>query len=114
MNDLSDQEIYEISNPIWERMISASNSIDYEKFSTHFSDALKSKISKDKFETQTKENQLLTTLVSGAIPLACIRRSEGVTVLYKQLSSELSEEFLGLLTLSKINEEYRVIDAQVN
>ena len=79
MNNLTDNQIFEISNPIWESMSSASNSGDYERFITHFSEELIGLIPKERFESQASEFPLLTFLKENATPIACIRRAEGTT-----------------------------------
>jgi len=113
MKNLSESEVYKIANPIWESMSSASNSGDYEKFISHFSTELKELITKERFESQAKEFPLLTSLKNNAMPVACIRRSEGTTVIYKQLSSALEGEFIGQLTLKKTKNGCEVVNAQV-
>lgn len=101
--NLSDEQIYEIANPIWESMTQASNTIDYE---------LKRRVTKDKFENQCKEVTLLTSL-GNATPVACIRRDDGVTIIFKLLSTKLTGEFVGQLRLSGTSNNVIVTDAQV-
>jgi len=101
--NLSDEQIYEIANPIWESMTQASNTIDYE---------LKRRVTKDKFENQCKEVTLLTSL-GNATPVACIRRDDGVTIIFKLLSTKLTSEFVGQLRLSGTSNNVIVTDAQV-
>jgi len=110
--NLSDEQIYEIANPIWESMTQASNTIDYELFSNKFNDELKRRVTKDKFENQCKEVTLLTSL-GNATPVACIRRDDGVTIIFKLLSTKLTGEFVGQLRLSGTSNNVIVTDAQV-
>lgn len=112
LSDLSDEQIYELAAPIWNKMNKGSNSVDYETFSSSFSVSLKERVNKERFENQCKEFPLLTSL-GAATPVACIRRKEGVTVIFRQLSTRLEGEFIGQLTLSGAKEKSEVINAQV-
>ena len=98
--------------PVWEAMSLASKNIDYGTFSAQFSSDLKGLITKERFENQCKESPLLTSLTE-ASPVACIRRSEGVTVIFRQFSGTLEGEFIGQLTLSGTLEDHEVVNAQV-
>lgn len=112
LSDLSDEQIYDLARPIWKMMSKGSNSINYETFSSSFCVSLKERVNKERFENQCKEFPLLTSLGS-ATPVACIRRKEGVTVVFRQLSTRFEGEFIGQLTLSGTNEKNEVINAQV-
>ena len=109
---LSDEEIYVLASHIWQNMTKGSNSIDYEIFSRSFHVSLKEKLTKERFKEQCKEFPLLTCLGT-ATPVACIRRKEGVTVIFRQFSTSLEGEFVGQLTLSGTKEKHEVINAQV-
>lgn len=93
-------------------MSASSKNIDYEAFSARFSDQLKGQVTKERLETQCNDIPLLTSLAE-AIPIACIRRKEGVTVLFRQSSHSLEGEFDGQLTLDGTLEEHEVVNAQV-
>jgi hypothetical protein len=110
--NLSDEEIYALAEPIWGNMCKGSNNVDYEAFSCFFSASFKERVDKERFENQCKEFPLLTSL-GAATPVACIRRKEGVTVIFRQLSTRLEGEFVGQLTLAGTDEKNAVINAQV-
>ena len=110
--DLPDIQAFEFATPIWEKMKAGSNEVDYEQFSSSFSQDLKKLVTKERFESQCGEFPLLTSL-GESNPIACIRRKEGITVIYRQLSSALEGEFIGQLTLSGTQESYEVVNAQV-
>jgi hypothetical protein len=112
ISNLSDEKIYELADPIWDNMRKGSNLVDYETFSCFFSASLKERLNKERFENQCKEFPLLTSL-GAATPVACIRRKEGVTVIFRQFSTRLEGEFVGQLTLSGTHAQNEVINAQV-
>lgn len=111
ISKLSDEHIYQLATPVWENMKKGSNAVDYEKFSSSFSQTFKNRVDKSRFESQCKEFPLLTSL-GQATPVACIRRKEGVTVIFRQLSTKLEGEFIVQVTLSGTSEKYEVINAQ--
>jgi len=107
-----DDEIYEAAIPIWEEMMRGSNAIDYDLFSKDFSVELKERVKKDNFEKQCNSEPLLTNLGT-AIPIACIRREDSVTIIFKLLSTALKGEFVGQIRLSGTIKNLKVTDAQV-
>jgi len=113
MNEMSDKEIFEIAAPIWNSLNSASNNKNYEEFSKQFSSKLKAFLTKERFLEQCNKHKLLSTLVIGAEPVACIRRSEGVGVVFKQLSSGLSGEFMGNLVLTNTSGGVEILDVTI-
>ena len=110
--DLVDAQAFELAAPVWEKMKCGSNAVDYELFSSAFSSELKALVSKQRFQDQCKEFPLLTSLGESE-PIACIRRKEGITVIFRQLSKELEGEFIGQLTLAGTEQVFQVINAQV-
>lgn len=112
LSDLSDEQIYELAAPIWDKMSKGLNNIDYETFSSSFCVSQKEQVNKERFDNQCKTLPLLTCL-GVATPVACIIRKEGVTVVFWQLSTCLEGEFIGQLTLSGTKEKNEVINAQV-
>lgn len=63
-------------------------------------------------KTQSSEIPLLTSLAEVS-PVACIRRNEGVTVIFRQFNHSLEGEYIGQLTLAGTLEEHEVVNAQV-
>lgn len=113
MKYLSDEEIFRIAMPIWKNMNECSNGINYEGFSKKFSEDLKKRITKNRFEEQCEKFELLTSLKADAEPIACIRRKEGFAVIFRQYSAELEGEFMGSLVLSISEDEVEVMDAAI-
>lgn len=112
LSTLSDKELYEAAIPIWELMKEGSNLIDYEIFSTAFSDELVERLKKEKFEEQCRKIPLLTSL-GDSEPIAVIRREEGVTIIFRLFSSKLKGEFLAQIKLLGTIDNIEVSDAQV-
>tara|TARA_Y100000589_G_C27083071_1_gene600517 strand:+ start:450 stop:794 length:345 start_codon:yes stop_codon:yes gene_type:complete len=113
MKDLKDEEVFEIVKPIWINMNDCSNRVDYFGFSKDFDDELKSKITKERFESQCKKHPILTSLVVDAEPIACIRRKEGYGIVFRQLSTTQEGEFMGNLVVNLSGKKPKVIDATI-
>lgn len=113
MKYITDEEIFKIARPIWKNMNASSNQIDYEGFSRDFSNELKKIITKGRFEAQCKKHKILTSLIADAEPIACIRRKEGIGVIFRQLSSSQEGEFMGNLIISLENGKAEVLDATI-
>lgn len=109
----SDQEIYELASPIWKEMSIHSNAVNYDGFSALFTDELKGYVTKDRFEKQCGEFPLLTSFTLESYPIACLRRHDGVCVVFKLFSDKIDGEFLGHITLVSLNGIVQVNNAQV-
>lgn len=113
MKQLTDEEVYKIAKPIWINMNDCSNKTDYFGFTKDFGDELKAKITKERFEEQCKNHPILTSLVIGAEPVACIRRKEGYGIVFRQLSTTQQGEFMGNLIIDCSGVKPVVIDATI-
>jgi len=112
ISELPEKQVYEIAAPMWKIIIKGSNEIDFELFSSSFSEELKDRIGKDKFEKQCNEFPLLTSLGSFE-PVACFRRENGVTIVFRQFSTRLKGEFIGQLRLIQSEGRTEITELQV-
>ena len=95
----SDKEILEIAQPIWDNLVKSSNIKDYGTFTKDFSSQMLYGANEVELGKQWANNKLLTSLSEKQDFLGTIRRSQFITVLYKQKSQTMSGEFLGRLVL---------------
>ena len=107
------RKFIKLAEPIWMNIIDGSNKSDYKLFSVSFSEDLKQKTTEERFQSQRNEFPLLTSLTKDVKFIDCIRSESGITVLWKQKSSELAGEFLGQLTLDEKNGNVNVIEVSV-
>ncbi len=109
----TDKEIQEIAKPIWSNLIKASNTKDYGGFTKDFSSQMLYGANEVELGKQWSSNKLLTSLSENQEFLGCIRRSEFITVLYKQTSNTLPGEFLGRLVLGIEDGDVKVFGATI-
>ena len=97
--ELSEQEIKEIAQPIWDNLVKCSNIKDYGGFTKDFSSQMLYGANEVELGKQWANNKLLTSLSEKQEFLGTIRRNQFITVLYKQTSQTMPGEFLGRLVL---------------
>ena len=111
--DKSDEEILEIAQPIWDNLIKSSNIKDYGTFTKDFSSQMLYGANEVELGKQWANNKLLTSLSEKQEFLGTIRRSQFITVLYKQSSQTMPGEFLGRLVLGLEDDVVKVFGATI-
>ena len=109
----SDNEIKEIAQPIWDNLVKTSNIKDYGGFTRDFSSQMLYGANEVELGKQWANNKLLTSLSEKQEFLGCIRRSQFITVLYKQTSNTMPGEFLGRLVLGVEDETVKIFGATI-
>ncbi len=109
----SDQEIFDISNPLWIDLVKASNLKDYGSFTKNFSESMLMGAHEVEIGKQWVNNKLLSTLTEEAHPMGCLRRNEYITVLYKQTSVEFPGDYLGRLVVGLEGDNIKVFGATI-
>jgi hypothetical protein len=109
----TDEEIIEISNPIWDNLVKSSNIKDYGGFTRDFSSQMLFGANEVELGKQWSNNKLLTSLSEDKVILGCLRRNLHVTVLYKQSSNTIPGDFLGRLVLGIEDEDVKVFGATI-
>ena len=111
--EMTDDEILDVANPIWDGLVESSNKKDYGGFTKHFSKEMLFGANEVEMGKQWAGNKMLTSLTHERIFFGCLRRNEHVTVLFKQTSSEIPGEFLGRLVLGVEDELVKVFGATI-
>ena len=109
----SDKEILEIASPLWENLISCSNSQDYFGFTRDFSARMLFGANEIELAKQWTNNEVITNLKQENEFLGCIRRDEHVTVLFKQKSNISDGDYLGRLVLGTEDGEIKIFGATI-
>ena len=109
----SDKEILEIAQPIWDNLVKSSNIKDYGTFTKDFSSQMLYGANEVELGKQWANNKLLTSLSEKQEFLGTIRRSQFITVLYKQSSQTMPGEFLGRLVLGLEDDVVKVFGATI-
>ena len=111
--DMSDDEIMEIANPIWDSLVQASNKKDYGGFTKHFAKDMLFGANEVEIGKQWASNKMLTTLSTDREYFGCLRRKDHVTILFKQTSTEMPGEYLGRLVLGIEDDSVKVFGATI-
>tara|TARA_Y100000741_G_scaffold203207_1_gene154519 strand:+ start:150 stop:500 length:351 start_codon:yes stop_codon:yes gene_type:complete len=111
--DMTDDEILKIANPIWDGLIESSNKKDYGGFTKHFSKEMLFGANEVEIGKQWASNKMLTSLSQQREFFGCLRRNDHVTVLFKQMSTEVSGEYLGRLVLGIEDDLVKVFGATI-
>ena len=109
----SDKEILDIAQPIWDNLVKSSNIKDYGTFTKDFSSQMLYGANEVELGKQWANNKLLTSLSEKQEFLGTIRRSQFITVLYKQSSQTMPGEFLGRLVLGLEDAVVKVFGATI-
>jgi hypothetical protein len=111
--DMSDSEIIEIANPIWDNLVKTSNMKDYGGFTKDFGTQMLFGANEVELGKQWANNKLLSSLAEDFKAFGCLRRGKNITILFKQKSKDLEGEFLGRLVLGLEGEEVKVFGATI-
>ncbi len=113
ITELSDEEIFEIANPLWDELLKYSNNSNYLKFIRHFSYEFKKAANEVEIGKQFAKATLTKNLDRNLDPLGIIRRDEYVTVLYRQRNTKRPGEWLGRLVLGYEEGEVKIFGATI-
>ena len=109
----SDQEIIDISKPIWKNLVKSSNIKDYGGFTKDFSSQMLFGANEVELGKQWANNKLLSNLSEKQEILGCLRRGLYVTIIFKQNSNTIPGDFLGRLVLGVEDDEVKVFGATI-
>ena len=111
--ELSDQEIIDIANPLWEDLIRTSNNKDYGGFTKNFSKKMLMGADEVTLGKQWANSPVLANLSEEYESIGCLRRDEFVTVIFKQISNSVPGEYLGLLVLGLQYDDIKIYGATI-
>ena len=109
----SDKEIREIAQPIWDNLVKTSNIKDYGGFTKDFSSQMLYGANEVELGKQWANNKIIVNLKEMFEPFGTLKRGEHVTVLIKQLNTEIPGEFLGRLVLGVEDGVVKVFGATI-
>lgn len=104
----TDEELFEIAGPWWEKLIKYSNNKNYLMFIEHFSMSLRDGANEMEIGKQFARSDLAQNLSKEYEIIGTIRRGEHVTVLFKQMHDKKEGEWLGRMVLGYEEDEVRI------
>ncbi len=110
---MTDDEVYELAEPIWSNLVKSSNIKDYGGFTRDFSSQMLYGANEVELGKQWASNDLISSLSEGCKAFGCLKRGQHVTILYKQTSTKIPGEFLGRLVLGEEGGVIKVFGATI-
>lgn len=112
--ELTDDEIFALSHPMWDDLIKYSNEGEYGKFIRNFSYELLFGLNEIEIGKQFAKSELTRNLDPDYDCLGLIRRNEHVSVLYRMRSRKKAGEWLGRMVLGYNKEgEVKIYGASI-
>lgn len=110
---LSEQEIWDIANPIMDNLMEASTNIDHENHVKDFTDRAKNIVTREHLEKvcQCYQEQKGTWL--NREPVAIFKRPNSVAVIWKQFCSKAKGEYVAEIVLVHNGDRFLVDHAMV-
>lgn len=110
---LSEQEIWDIANPIMDNLMAASTDIDHERHVQDFSDRAKGIVTKQHLQTVCERYQDEKGVWLHREPLAVLRRPDSAAVIWKQFCSKAEGEYVAEIVLVHDGQRFLVDHAMV-
>ncbi|WDE06301.1 hypothetical protein SG34_005085 [Thalassomonas viridans] len=105
----SDEEILKIANPILDTILQGINEKNWQLFSTHFAESMKTDEARKNITEQWANPELPQQFSLEREFLAVLRQKDCVLVLWKNQSNDIEGECLEMLYLQSQGEEVKVI-----
>jgi len=106
--DKSDKEILHIATPIMDDLMQGSTDVDHAKHTLHHTERAKKFITKEELERQCKEYQAKFGFFSDREFMGVTRHNDYVNIAWKQKMTNSPNEFLAVLSLVQIDQNYLV------
>jgi len=107
--EYSDEEILKIANPILDTIIHGTNSKDYDLFTTHISESMKTDVNRKVIEEQWANDKLPSNLCLERKLLSVLRKKDCVLILWKARSNDIEDDLLHMLYLQSQDGDVKVI-----
>jgi len=111
--EMSEEEIWDIANPIMDNLMQASTDIDHARHVQDFTDRAKSIVTKEHLERVCTKYQLEKGHWEKREPIAVLRRPDSVAVIWKQFCSKAKGEYVAEIVLTHNQGRYLVDHAMV-
>ncbi len=106
--NLSEKEVFEITNPIMDNLMDASTKIDHKKHVQDFTDRLKSIVTQKYLQEVCEEYQKEKGFFSERSLLSVLRRPDSAIITWKQKFTKVSGEYLAEMVLVNKNGRFLV------
>jgi len=111
--EMSEEEILAIANPIMDNLMDASTEINHEKHIRDFSDRMKNIVTKEYLEKICKQYQSEKGFFKEREFVSVFKRQDSAAIIWKQTFTKAQGEFVAEMVLININGKYCVDHAMV-
>jgi hypothetical protein len=111
--ELSEDEIWEITNPMMDNLMQASTDIDHARHVQDFTDRAKGIVTPEHLEKVCKKYQSEKGTWLHREPLAVLRRADSAAVIWKQYCYKAEGEYFAEIVLVFKNNKYLIDHAMV-
>jgi hypothetical protein len=108
LEDMSDDEILAIANPIMDNLMDASTHVDHERHVRHFSERLKSLVVRNYLENVCKKYQGEKGYFSRREPVAVFKRPGAAAIVWRQWFTRAAGEYVAEMLLVEKDGKYLV------
>lgn len=110
---MTDEQIWEIANPIMDNLMDASTHIDHARHVRDFTARVRSIVTREHLERVCKQYQSEKGFFTGRTPVAVFKRPNSAALVWRQYFSKAPGEFVAEIVLVKDGEKYLVDHALV-
>ena len=111
--EMSEEEILIIANPIMDNLMDASTRIDHKSHVKDFTDRLKSIVTEGHLKNVCKKYQAEKGFFLERRPVAIFKRPESAAIVWKQTFTKAQGEYVAEMVLVNTNGKYLVDHAMV-
>ena len=111
--NMTEDEIWKIANPIMNNLMQASTDIDHARHVVDFTDRAKAIVTPEHLEKVCRRYQSEKGKWLHREPLAVLRRPDSAAVIWKQFCSKVEGEYVAEIVLVYSNGKYLVDHAMV-
>lgn len=105
---MSEQQLWDIANPIMDNLMDASTQIDHPRHVRDFTDRLKAIVTPDYFACICQQYQTEKSYFTTRTPIAILRRPDSAAILWKQRFTKAPGEFVAEMVLVHRDGRYLV------
>jgi hypothetical protein len=105
---MTDQQVWDIANPIMDNLMDASTNVDHERHVRDFSERLKSIVVRDYLENVCKQYQGEKGYFSKREPVAVFKRPGAAAIVWRQWFTQAPGEYVAEMLLVEKNGNYIV------
>jgi len=106
--EMSEEEILNIANPIMDNLMEASTEIDHERHIRDFTDRMKSIVTKEYLQKVCEKYQVEKGIFSKRKPVAVFKRPDSAAIVWKQTFTKAQGEFVAEMVLVNKSGRYLV------